>query len=88
MCVGNDNDVNQDKGIMCYIPEKVDQASAKINCYCKNTKNVNFMDAPVSGGQKNGQLTIMVGGDENIYNEIQPLLMSYATTLIGKTGTN
>ena len=50
------------------------------------------MDAPVSGGQagaENGQLTIMVGGDKNIYNEIQPLLMSYAknSTLIGKTGT-
>ena len=50
------------------------------------------MDAPVSGGQagaENGQLTIMVGGDKNIYNEIQPLLMCYAknSTLIGKTGT-
>ena len=105
MCVGNDNDVNQvvrgDKGIISTIPEKsiiVDHttASAKIASelysFCKNTKNVNFMDAPVSGGQagaENGQLTIMVGGDENIYNEIQPLLMSYAknSTLIGKTGT-
>ena len=31
----------------------------------------------------------MVGGDENIYNEIKPLLMSYAknASLIGKTGT-
>ena len=29
--------------------------------------NVNFIDAPVSGGQagaENGQLTIMLGGDE------------------------
>ena len=105
MCVGNDNDVNQvvrgDEGIISTIPEKsiiVDHttASAKITSelysFCKNTKNVNFMDAPVSGGQagaENGQLTIMVGGDENIYNEIKPLLMSYAknATLIGKTGT-
>ncbi len=105
MCVGNDNDVDQvvrgDKGIMSTIPENsiiVDHttASAKIATelynYCKNKKNVHFMDAPVSGGQagaENGKLTVMVGGDKNIYNEIQPLLMSYAknSTLIGKSGT-
>ncbi len=105
MCVGNDNDVDQvvrgDKGIMSTISEQsiiVDHttASAKIATelynYCKNKKNVYFLDAPVSGGQagaENGQLTIMVGGDESIYNKIRPLIMSYAknSTLIGKTGT-
>ena len=105
MCVGNDKDVEQvvrgDNGIMSSIPENsiiVDHttASAKIavelNKYCKENKNVSFMDAPVSGGQagaENGQLTIMIGGDNTTYNTIQPLLNSYAknSTLIGNSGS-
>ena len=105
MCVGNDKDVDQvvrgDEGIMSSIPENsiiVDHttASAKIALdlydFCKSSKNVSFIDAPVSGGQagaENGQLTIMVGGDESSYLKIEPLLKSYAknSTLIGKTGS-
>jgi 3-hydroxyisobutyrate dehydrogenase len=105
ICVGNDKDVEQvvrgDKGIMSSIPENsiiVDHttASAKIavelNKYCKENKNVSFMDAPVSGGQagaENGQLTIMIGGNNTTYNTIQPLLNSYAknSTLIGNSGS-
>ncbi len=104
MCVGNDKDLNEvvrgEKGIISSIPANsiiVDHttASAKIaidlNKYCKKTKNVNFLDAPVSGGQagaENGKLTIMVGGDINTYNFVKPLLNSYAanSTLIGKSG--
>lgn len=105
MCVGNDKDVNQvvrgDRGIMSSIPENsiiVDHttASAKIAIdlydFCKSSKNVSFIDAPVSGGQagaENGQLTIMVGGDESAYLKIEPLLKSYAknSTLIGNSGS-
>ena len=105
MCVGNDKDVDQvvrgDEGIMSSIPENsiiVDHttASAKIalDLYesCKSSKNVSFIDAPVSGGQagaENGQLTIMVGGDEFSYKKIEPLLKSYAknSTLIGNSGS-
>ena len=105
MCVGNDKDVDQvvrgDEGIMSSIPENsiiVDHttASAKIALdlydFCKSSKNVSFIDAPVSGGQagaENGQLTIMVGGDESSYKKIEPLLKSYAknSTLIGNSGS-
>ena len=105
MCVGNDNDVDQvvrgENGIISSIPENsiiVDHttASARITKelynYCKSSKNVSFIDAPVSGGQagaENGQLTIMVGGDEPIYLKIKPLLQSYAknSTLIGNSGS-
>ena len=105
MCVGNDKDVEQvvrgDKGIMSFIPENsiiVDHttASAKIAIelydFCKSSKNVSFVDAPVSGGQagaENGQLTIMVGGDESAYLKVEPLLKSYAknSTLIGNSGS-
>ena len=94
MCVGNDNDVDQvvrgKNGIMSSIPEDsiiVDHTTAsatiakELYIYCKSSKNVSFIDAPVSGGQagaENGQLTIMVGGDEHIYFKIEPLLKSYA----------
>ena len=105
MCVGNDTDVDQvvrgENGIMSSIPKEsiiVDHttASARITKelynYCKSSKKVSFIDAPVSGGQagaENGQLTIMVGGDEQIYLKIKPLLQSYAknSTLIGESGS-
>jgi 3-hydroxyisobutyrate dehydrogenase len=40
-----------------------------------------FVDAPVSGGEqgaKNGQLTIMCGGDESSYAKAEPILKTYA----------
>ena len=105
MCVGNDIDVEQvvrgENGIMSSIPKGsiiVDHttASAKIALdlydFCKSSKNVSFIDAPVSGGQagaENGQLTIMVGGDEAAYLKIEPLIKSYSknSTLIGSSGS-
>ena len=58
---------------------------------CKKDEKY-FLDAPVSGGQagaESGQLSIMVGGDENIFNIIQPILFSYgkAVELIGSSGS-
>lgn len=50
-----------------------------------------FLDAPVSGGQvgaEKGCLTIMVGGDEDIYQQAHPVMQSYAQaiSLIGSVG--
>jgi 3-hydroxyisobutyrate dehydrogenase len=50
-----------------------------------------FLDAPVSGGQvgaEKGCLTIMVGGDEVIYQHVFPLMQYYAQaiSLIGAVG--
>ena len=50
-----------------------------------------FLDAPVSGGQigaEKGCLTIMVGGDEAIYQQAQVVMKSYAQaiSLIGGVG--
>jgi 3-hydroxyisobutyrate dehydrogenase len=50
-----------------------------------------FVDAPVSGGQQgaqNGQLTIMCGGDTATFEQVKPVLDSYAraVTLMGPTG--
>ncbi|MGY8794554.1 MAG: NAD(P)-dependent oxidoreductase, partial [Woeseiales bacterium] len=54
-------------------------------------KEVAFLDAPLSGGQagaENGQLTIMVGGDEPIFKRVEPIMDCYAKaiTLIGPVG--
>ena len=50
-----------------------------------------FLDAPVSGGQagaENGQLTIMVGGDEAAFERALPVLEAYAKAIrrIGGVG--
>lgn len=40
------------------------------------TKNINSLDAPVSGGDvgaKNATLTIMVGGDEEVFNQVEDI---------------
>jgi 3-hydroxyisobutyrate dehydrogenase len=49
------------------------------------------LDAPVSGGQsgaENGTLTVMVGGDEEDFDQAQPVIEAYARTvnLIGPSG--
>ena len=53
--------------------------------------NKYFLDAPISGGQagaENGQLSIMVGGDNEAFTIIKPTLESYgkAIELIGDSG--
>ena len=54
-------------------------------------RGVGFLDAPVSGGQagaENGQLTVMVGGDEATFAKARPVIDSYARMvgLMGSTG--
>jgi 2-hydroxy-3-oxopropionate reductase len=51
----------------------------------------NYLDAPVSGGEvgaKNATLSIMVGGDEAVFDAIKPLfeLMGKNITLVGGNG--
>lgn len=63
------------------------QAAAMLAC-----KNVDFLDAPVSGGvegAKNGTLAMMVGGDENVLEKVRPVLNAMASRVvyIGQTGS-
>jgi 3-hydroxyisobutyrate dehydrogenase len=56
------------------------------------SRRIDFLDAPVSGGQagaQNGALTIMVGGAEVAFERARPLLACYAKTmrLIGDSGS-
>lgn len=103
-CVGNDDDVREvllgEDGVLAGIDAGgiiVDHttASATISreIYDKAvTKGVGFLDAPVSGGQagaESGQLTVMVGGDSEIFERARPVIDCYAkaVTLIGPVGS-
>jgi len=101
MCVGDDNDVRE-IGTRALSRMKSDAilvdhttASADIARELDDTcrkQNIHFLDAPVSGGQagaENGQLTIMVGGEEASFHRIQPVMNSYArhSQLLGKCGS-
>lgn len=104
VCVGNDDDVREvvfaDEGILAGIPVGailVDHTTASASLaneihVVAAEKNVGFLDAPLSGGQagaENGQLTIMVGGDEDTFARAQAVMQSYAKaiTLIGPAGS-
>ncbi|MEM9603908.1 MAG: NAD(P)-dependent oxidoreductase [Pseudomonadota bacterium] len=54
-------------------------------------RGVAFLDAPVSGGQagaENGVLTVMVGGDQAVFDRALPVIDAYAqrVRLIGEVG--
>jgi 3-hydroxyisobutyrate dehydrogenase-like beta-hydroxyacid dehydrogenase len=102
-CVGNDNDVRQvilgDEGVLAGTSEGsviVDHTTASATVACEvyeaaQKKGVDFLDAPLSGGQagaESGQLTVMVGGDQPVFDRVLPVMDSYskACTLIGEAG--
>ncbi|MDE1947430.1 MAG: 2-hydroxy-3-oxopropionate reductase [Burkholderiales bacterium] len=56
-----------------------------------NALGCDYLDAPVSGGEvgaRNGTLSIMVGGDEAVFNRVKPLFeaMGKNITLVGGNG--
>ena len=102
-CVGNDDDVRQvilgEDGVLAGTQSGaviVDHttASARVAVEVHELaarKGVDFLDAPLSGGQagaESGQLTIMVGGDLSAYERILPVMDCYAKacTRIGDVG--
>ncbi len=51
-------------------------------------KGFGFLDAPVSGGQagaENGALTVMVGGDQDVFDRAKPVIDAYAK-MVGLMG--
>ena len=103
-CVGNDDDVRQvilgDSGLLAATARGsviVDHTTASAvvanEVYeLAQQQGVAFLDAPLSGGQagaESGQLTIMVGGDQDAYERILPVMDCYAKacTLIGGVGS-
>lgn len=103
-CVGNDEDLRSitlgENGAFAGMKPGavfVDHttASAKVACelaeIAKGT-GLRFIDAPVSGGEAgavNGVLTVMCGGDQSDFDEVQPVAAAFARafTLIGPSGS-
>jgi 3-hydroxyisobutyrate dehydrogenase-like beta-hydroxyacid dehydrogenase len=103
-CVGNDNDVREvilgADGILAGVGAAaviVDHTTAsalvaqEVHDAAK-AKGVDFLDAPLSGGQAGaeaGKLTVMVGGDPAVFERVEPVMQCYARacTLIGPVGS-
>ena len=102
-CVGNDDDLRAvvlgDQGLLAGLaPGSVlvdhSTVSAEVSrelAALLATKGVGFLDAPVSGGQqgaRNGQLSIMCGGDPAIFSRVEPVLCAYGKAVVrmGDTG--
>ncbi|WP_321339328.1 NAD(P)-dependent oxidoreductase [uncultured Cohaesibacter sp.] len=102
-CVGNDDDLREvtigEDGALSTMKEGaifVDNttASAKVarELYeVAKAQDVGFIDAPVSGGQagaENGVLTVMCGGDQDIFEKAKPVIESFAKMvgLMGPSG--
>jgi len=104
MCVGNDDDVRavvlgpdgalaaiRGGSILVDHTTASAQIAREIHAAAK-AKQVGFLDAPVSGGQagaENGKLTIMVGGDADVFARAEAVLAHYAraVTLMGGPGS-
>jgi 3-hydroxyisobutyrate dehydrogenase len=103
MCVGNDDDVRSiaygKDGALAGMGQGailVDHTTASADLarelYQKGKEQgVEFIDAPVSGGQagaENGQLTVMCGGDQAPFDRAKPVIDAYAKSclLLGPAG--
>ena len=101
--VGNDDDVyavTSGAGGVLEAMSKgailIDHTTASADCARKvaaaaRAKGVDFIDAPVSGGQagaENGKLTVMCGGEAAPFERAKPVMDSYAraVTLLGPAG--
>lgn len=102
-CVGNDDDlrsvVTGPDGVFATMKPGsvlVDNTTASANVARElyataKAKGIGFIDAPVSGGQagaENGALTVMCGGDPEVFARAEPVIANYArmTKLIGPPG--
>ncbi len=103
-CVGNDNDLRSvalgDDGIFAGMSDgaiMVDNTTASANVARElyslaRERGLGFIDAPVSGGEagaQNGVLTVMCGGDPDVFERAQPVIDCYAraVTLLGPAGS-
>ena len=97
ICVGNDADLRAvaygDAGTLAGMTEGailVDHTTASAEIARElaekaEGQGVGFLDAPVSGGQagaENGKLTVMVGGDDAVFERARPVIDSYARACV------
>ena len=99
-CVGNDDDlrsvtIGEDGAFATIRPEAIfidnttaSAAVARELATVADERGFGFLDAPVSGGQagaENGQLTVMVGGRQDIFDKAKPVIECYAK-MVGLMG--
>lgn len=104
LCVGNDDDLRSvmlgEDGVLAGVNTGdiiVDHTTASAEvaremAVLSAKLGVAFLDAPVSGGQagaENGQLTVMLGGEQADYNNVEPVIHCYAkfSQLLGAVGS-
>ncbi|WP_280136734.1 MULTISPECIES: NAD(P)-dependent oxidoreductase [Filomicrobium] len=102
-CVGNDDDlrsviIGPDGALAAMKPGSIliDNTTASANVArelyaAAKEKGIGFIDAPVSGGQagaENGVLTVMCGGDADVFARAEPVITHYARMIkhIGAPG--
>ena len=102
-CVGNDSDLRDitlgtDAAFSAmktgsfFIDHTTTSSDIAVELYKKALeKNIHFLDAPVSGGEVGaikGELTVMIGAENAIFDKIKPIVAAYAKniTLIGGPG--
>ncbi len=103
-CVGNDDDLRQvtigpDGAFQTMKPGAifVDHTTASADVARElharaEALGLHFLDAPVSGGQagaENGVLTVMVGGEAEVFARAEPVIAAFAraATLMGPAGS-
>lgn len=103
-CVGNDNDLMEvtlgaegafqslQPGAVFVDNTTASAAIARTLYAAAAEKKAGFLDAPVSGGQagaENGQLTVMVGGDQSVFDKAKDVAACFAkaVTLMGESGS-
>jgi 3-hydroxyisobutyrate dehydrogenase-like beta-hydroxyacid dehydrogenase len=102
-CVGNDDDLRSvvlgEHGAFAGMKKGavfVDHTTASANvarelAQAASERGLQFIDAPVSGGQagaQNGALTVMCGGDAATFERVKPVIAAFARacTLLGASG--
>ncbi|WJH40171.1 NAD(P)-dependent oxidoreductase [Aliirhizobium terrae] len=103
-CVGNDDDLRSvtigEHGVLSGMKSGailIDNTTASAEVAreletAAKEKGIGFIDAPVSGGQagaENGVLTVMCGGDQEIFDKAKPIIDAYARMvgLMGPVGS-
>jgi 3-hydroxyisobutyrate dehydrogenase len=102
-CVGNDDDLRSvvlgENGALAgmkagaiFVDHTTASADVARELYAEAKKRgIQFVDAPVSGGQagaQNGLLTVMCGGEQAAFDTVKPVAMAFsrAFTLMGESG--
>ncbi len=103
-CVGNDENLREvslgENGLFktakegsVYVDNSTVSAEISRELYAvAKEKGFGFLDAPISGGQagaEGGILTVMVGGDEDVFKKAEDVIDCYSrkVKLIGKSGS-